>query len=72
VTDPATDLRRSLARLPPAERFQALYALPAAVDAELRATVRELRDHGLTWAEIGALVGVTRQTVQGRFGKEPQ
>jgi DNA-directed RNA polymerase specialized sigma24 family protein len=67
--DVSADLRRSLARLPPSERFQALYGLPAAIDVELRATVRELREHGLTWAEIGALVGVTRQTVQARFGK---
>jgi Homeodomain-like domain len=61
-------LNEAIARLPAPERLQALYALPAVVDAELRATVAELREDGMTWAEIGALVGVTRQTVQGRFG----
>jgi DNA-directed RNA polymerase specialized sigma24 family protein len=31
--------------------------------------VRKARHSGLTWAEIGTLLGVTRQTIHRKYGK---
>jgi len=31
--------------------------------------VRRARQHGLSWAEIGTLLGVTRQTMHRKYGK---
>jgi DNA-directed RNA polymerase specialized sigma24 family protein len=31
--------------------------------------VRRARHQGLSWAEIGALLGVTRQTMHRKYGK---
>ena len=31
--------------------------------------VRRARHHGLSWAEIGTLLGVTRQTMHRKYGK---
>jgi hypothetical protein len=62
------DLHQALVRLPPDERLKALHALPATIDTAMHSTVAELRAQGYTWAQIGNLIGVTRQTAQQRFG----
>lgn len=42
----------------------------AQVEANLGAWVRRLRDRGVTWARIGAALGMTRQSAWGRFSDE--
>lgn len=37
-------------------------------DAIVRDLVREARDNGSTWQEIGDALGVTRQAAQQRYG----
>jgi hypothetical protein len=41
------------------------------VDDTLRALVRQARDRGATWAEIGEVLHVTRQAAFQRFGGQP-
>jgi hypothetical protein len=49
-------------------------AIIAAADAQLKAAaalnraVRDGRRAGLSWADVGALLGTTRQAAQQRFG----
>lgn len=38
-------------------------------DAALKLAVWTARDHGMTWEEIGAQFGVTKQAAQKRFGR---
>ena len=42
-------------------------ATAATVETGLRARVTELRDRGVTWARIGAALGMTRQSAWERF-----
>lgn len=42
-------------------------AVSAQVDANLRVWVERLRDRGVTWARIGAALGMTRQSAWERF-----
>lgn len=37
------------------------------IDGELEAAVQAARDGGRSWAEIGAMLGVTKQAAQQRF-----
>jgi len=62
------DLHQTLVSLPADERLQVLNLLPKTIDAAMRTTVAELRADGRTWAQIGELIGVSRQTVHERFG----
>ena len=39
----------------------------ANIDAGLRDRVHELRDRGVSWARIGAALGITRQSAWERF-----
>lgn len=39
----------------------------AAVQAELRAQVNEARSLGLSWAEVGAALGISRQAAHERY-----
>ena len=39
------------------------------LDAELRRTVRTLRQDGCPWSVIGDALGTTRQAAQMRYGK---
>jgi hypothetical protein len=43
--------------------------LAAAVDKALREEVRLARQAGHSWAEIGGILGVTKQAAWERFGK---
>ncbi|WP_055481634.1 ClpX C4-type zinc finger protein [Sphaerimonospora mesophila] len=45
-------------------------AVSAQVDANLRVWVERLRDRGVTWARIGAALGMTRQSAWERFSDE--
>ncbi|MGH3389153.1 MAG: ClpX C4-type zinc finger protein, partial [Actinomadura sp.] len=40
------------------------------VEADLRSWVQELRRRGVTWARIGAALGITRQSAWERFSGE--
>jgi hypothetical protein len=40
------------------------------VEANLRSWVQELRRRGVTWAKIGAALGITRQSAWERFSGE--
>lgn len=40
------------------------------VEADLRSWVQELRRRGVTWAKIGAALGITRQSAWERFSGE--
>ena len=39
------------------------------IETAIRAAVTGLRDHGYSWADIGARLGVTRQAAQQRWGR---
>ncbi|MCT1516997.1 MAG: sigma factor-like helix-turn-helix DNA-binding protein [Dietzia sp.] len=41
----------------------------AALAREESAAVRHARLHGLSWAEIGVVLGVSKQALHKRFGK---
>lgn len=60
---------------PSAETLSALDAIAfvrgaaSAVDEGMRAVVQRARDAGHTWAEIGEVLGTTRQAAFQRFGR---
>lgn len=54
--DPSKGFRASLALHRIAERLESL-------------SVRAARSHGWSWQEIGDALGVTRQSVHGKYGK---
>ncbi|GAA3086829.1 ClpX C4-type zinc finger protein [Streptosporangium carneum] len=45
-------------------------AASARVDADLQVWVQRLRDRGVTWARIGAALGMARQSAWERFSGE--
>jgi ClpX C4-type zinc finger len=45
-------------------------AASAQVEAGLQARIAHLRAHGITWARIGAALGMTRQSAWERFSGE--
>ncbi|WP_214108909.1 ClpX C4-type zinc finger protein [Acrocarpospora catenulata] len=45
-------------------------AVGAQVDADLKVWVGRLRDRGVTWARIGAALGMTRQSAWEKFSGE--
>lgn len=50
------------------ERLRVLCLLDTAVRAETRATVEAARRERLTWSEIGASLGISKQAASQRFG----
>lgn len=51
------------------EALQHLVDLQTLVDAELAESVRALRaEQGYSWADVGRVLGIKRQTAQERFG----
>ncbi|MBL1077077.1 hypothetical protein JK358_22010 [Nocardia sp. 2] len=48
--------------------LRAARSLDSVVDDVLRSLVRQARDEGRTWAEIGELFGTSRQAAFQRFG----
>jgi hypothetical protein len=49
------------------QRIPFIAASAANIDAGLRDRVHELRDRGVSWARIGAALGMTRQSAWERF-----
>jgi hypothetical protein len=49
------------------ERIPFIATSAANVEAGLRDRVHELRDRGISWARIGAALGMTRQSAWERF-----
>jgi len=54
------------------EALADLTTLAHEVEAAIRTAVIGLRDFGYSWAEIGARVGITRQSAHERWGGEPR
>jgi hypothetical protein len=52
------------------EHIPRVSAVADQVAADLRSWVRELRRRGVTWARIGAALGITRQSAWKRFSGE--
>lgn len=67
---PVAEMFTALAAMPASERLTVLNHIEPAVKTVMRSTATELRAGGATWAEIGDLLGVTRQTAQIRFGRQ--
>jgi hypothetical protein len=53
------------------ESLALMAELAETVDASIGDAVTGLREHGYSWAEIGARLGVTRQAAQQRWGNRP-
>ena len=51
------------------QRLPFIAASAANIEAGLRERVHELRDRGVTWAHIGAALGMTRQSAWERFSR---
>jgi len=49
------------------ERIPFIASSAANIEAGLRDRVHELRDRGVSWARIGAALGITRQSAWERF-----
>lgn len=52
------------------EHIPRVSAVADQVEADLRSWVQELRRRGVTWARIGAALGITRQSAWERFSGE--
>lgn len=53
----------------PVTRLAAIARAKSELAREEAAAVRHARNHGLSWAEIGVVLGVSRQALHKRFGK---
>lgn len=53
----------------PVDRLAAVARAKGEIAREEAAAVRFARVHGLSWAEIGTILGVSRQALHKRFGK---
>lgn len=49
------------------QRIPLIASSAANIEAGLRDRIRELRDRGVSWARIGAALGMTRQSAWERF-----
>lgn len=53
----------------PVDRLAAIARAKAEIARAEAAAVRHARVHGLSWAEIGTVLGVSRQALHKRFGR---
>ena len=53
----------------PVARLAAIARAKTDLAREEAAAVRHARLHGMSWAEIGRVLGVSRQSLHKRFGK---
>lgn len=53
------------------ESLALMAELADTIDTSIRDAVTGLREHGYSWADIGARLGVTRQAAQQRWGNRP-
>lgn len=51
------------------EALAGLAFLRDEVDAAMVAAVADLQAHGYSWADIGRVLGITRQAAQQRYGR---
>ncbi len=51
------------------EGLAGLASLRAELDEEIRRSAKELQAQGYSWAEIGRVLGISKQAAQQRFGK---
>ena len=65
----AVDGVPEVAALPPLEAVTVVRSLARVVEDGLREAVQQARQFGHTWAEIGELLGTTRQAAFQRFGR---
>ncbi len=52
------------------EGLQGLATLRTELDAQIAETAKALQAQGYSWAEIGRVLGVSKQAAQQRFGKK--
>lgn len=53
----------------PLRRIADAFRRSVAVDAEVAEAVQSARDDGYSWAAIAAMLGVSKQTAQARYGR---
>lgn len=53
----------------PLKRVADAFRRSVAVDAEVAEAVQAARDEGYSWAAIAAMLGVSKQTAQARYGR---
>ena len=53
----------------PLRRIADAFRRSVAVDAEVAEAVHAARDEGYSWAAIAAMLGVSKQTAQARYGR---
>lgn len=51
------------------EGIRGLVDLRAELDAQICESAQRLQAQGYSWAEVGRVLGITRQAAQQRFGK---
>jgi len=56
----------------PAVAVHLLASLRGQIQVALPAAVTRAREHGLSWAEIGDLLGITRAAACNRYGRPPR
>ncbi|HJC61403.1 MAG TPA: hypothetical protein H9755_13910 [Candidatus Dietzia intestinigallinarum] len=54
----------------PVGRLAAIAEAKARLAREEAAAVRHARLHGMSWAEIGGIMGVSKQALHKRFGRK--
>lgn len=54
----------------PVRRLAAIAEAKSEIAREEAAAVRHARMHGMSWAEIGTSLGVSKQALHQRFGKK--
>jgi hypothetical protein len=51
------------------EGLKGLVDLRTELDDQIRASAKALQEQGYSWAEIGRVLGISKQAAQQRFGK---
>lgn len=59
---------RALAAGRPLDAAESLRLAGAALDALQRRAVREAREAGASWSDVGAVLGTSKQAAQQRYG----
>lgn len=54
----------------PVRRLAAIAEAKSEIARAEAAAVRHARMHGMSWAEIGTILGVSKQALHQRFGKK--
>ena len=70
ATDPQTELAERLRATDPAVALRAVSALRRLAERVETSAVVRAREQGWTWEQIGDALGVTRQSVHTKHGKE--